>query len=249
MLTKSNSSGAVPSHLFKPLLLDIVSKRHAMVKLADAIDWQSFEDGLRECFCADTGRLSCSVRLMIAFGTYFEHEYPTDQSTMSRWRKKLAKIGFVTSSKSNWIVGAEAYPGNPYDGHILKSALAQTTKIFGFESEMAICDLGYRGNNNEEECNIQVVNRFRKRVSRSLCSWWNRRSAIEPVIGHCKSEHRMDRNQLRGKLDDELNVIFAVGGFNFRKLLRAFSPIFVSIFQIRIFAIGLPIEKMLSEKV
>ena len=37
-----------------------------MVKLADAIDWQSFEDGLSASFCADNGRPSCPVRLMVA---------------------------------------------------------------------------------------------------------------------------------------------------------------------------------------
>ena len=78
------------------------------------------------------------------------------------------KVGLVTSSKSNWIVGAEAYPGNPYDGHTLKSALEQTTKIIGFEPEMAICNLGYHGNNYEDKCNIQVGNRFRKQILRSL---------------------------------------------------------------------------------
>jgi len=122
MMTKSNSSETVQGNLFKPLLRDIVSSRHAMVKLADAIDWKSFEDGLSECFCSDNGRPSCPVRLMVALhylkyasgmsdeavldewlenpywqyftgGIYFEHEYPTDQSTMSRWRKKLAKSG------------------------------------------------------------------------------------------------------------------------------------------------------------
>ncbi len=433
MMTKSKDTTMVQSHLFKPLLRDIVSPRHAMVKLADAIDWKSFEDGLQEYFCADNGRPSCPVRLMVALhylksasgmsdeavldewlenpywqyftgGIYFEHEYPTDQSTMSRWRKRLSKsgaeqmleeslktglregfikktelnrvnvdstvqekavryptdarlydrmrerlvksarkngvelrqtyervgkkvlrsqsgyakanqfkrarkstrqlktflgrvvrdierkittpdtelqhllelgkrlltqkrtdkqklysihepqieciskgkahkkfefgtkVGLVTSSRSNWIVGAEAYPGNPYDGHTLKSALAQTSKILGFEPEMAICDLGYRGNNYEGKCNIQIVNRFRRRVSRSLSRWWNRRSAIEPVIGHCKSEHRMDRNQLRGKSGDELNVIFAAAGFNFRKLLRAFAlfvyPFFRLVFSL-----------------
>lgn len=43
------------------------------------------------------------------------------------------KVGLVTSSKRNWIVGEEAYTGNPYDGHPLKSALEQMTKILGFE--------------------------------------------------------------------------------------------------------------------
>ena len=52
----------------------------------------------------------------------------------------------------------------------------------------------------EEKYNIQVINHFRKGILRSLCRWWNRRSAIEPVIAPCKSEHQMDRNQLRWNL-------------------------------------------------
>ena len=42
----------------------------------------------------------------------------------------------------------------------------------------------------------------------------------------------MDRNQLRGKLGDELNVIFAAAGFNFRKLLRAFALFLYPFFRI-----------------
>jgi IS5 family transposase len=33
----------------------------------------------------------------------------------------------------------------------------------------------------------------------------------------------MDRNHLKGKLGDELNVIFAAAGFNLRKLLKAYA--------------------------
>ena len=65
-MTKSDSSETVQGNLFKPLLRDIVSSRHAMVKLSDAIDWKSFEDGLSASFCADNGRPSCPVRLMVA---------------------------------------------------------------------------------------------------------------------------------------------------------------------------------------
>ena len=54
MMTKSKDTTTVQSHLFKPLLRDIVSPRHAMVKLADAIDWKSFEDGLQEYFAQIT---------------------------------------------------------------------------------------------------------------------------------------------------------------------------------------------------
>ena len=50
----------------------------------------------------------------------------------------------------------------------------------------------------------------------------NRRAAIEPVIGHLKSEHRMERNRLKGRLGDQLNALLSACGFNLRKLLRAF---------------------------
>lgn len=50
MMTKSKDTTMVQGHLFKPLLRDIVSPRHAMVKLADAIDWKSFEDVCRNVF-------------------------------------------------------------------------------------------------------------------------------------------------------------------------------------------------------
>ncbi len=50
--------------------------------------------------------------------------------------------------------------------------------------------------------------------------WFKRRSAIEPVIGHMKQDHRMDRNYLKGTDGDKMNVILAACGFNLRKLLR-----------------------------
>ncbi len=47
-----------------------------------------------------------------------------------------------------------------------------------------------------------------------------RRAAIEPGIGHLKSEHRMDRNRLKGRAGDRINAIMSAAGMNFAKLLR-----------------------------
>ena len=44
--------------------------------------------------------------------------------------------------------------------------------------------------------------------------------AIEPVIGHMKSDHRLDRCFLHGRIGDVWNVIGSAAGFNIRKLLR-----------------------------
>jgi len=47
-----------------------------------------------------------------------------------------------------------------------------------------------------------------------------RRAAIEPVIGHMKAEHRMDRNYLKGREGDRANAVLAAAGYNFSLLLR-----------------------------
>jgi IS5 family transposase len=47
-----------------------------------------------------------------------------------------------------------------------------------------------------------------------------RRSAIEPVIGHIKSEHRMGRNYLAHSQGDAINAILAAAGYNFSLLLK-----------------------------
>jgi IS5 family transposase len=47
-----------------------------------------------------------------------------------------------------------------------------------------------------------------------------RRSAVEPVIGHLKSEHRMDRNYLWHRQGDAANAVLAAVGYNFRRLIR-----------------------------
>jgi IS5 family transposase len=47
-----------------------------------------------------------------------------------------------------------------------------------------------------------------------------RRSAVEPVIGHLKAEHRMGRNYLAHKAGDAANAVLAAAGYNFSLLLR-----------------------------
>ena len=46
-----------------------------------------------------------------------------------------------------------------------------------------------------------------------------RRSAIEPVIGHLKDDHGMERNYLKGRNGDRFNVEMSTVGFNFRRVL------------------------------
>ena len=133
------------------------------------------------------------------------------------------KASFVTSAKSNWILGARAFHGNPYDGHTLAAALEQSARLTGSKARQAVCDLGYRGHDYAGGCDVQIVKRRRRGLTKALRHWWKRRSAIEPVIGHVKAESRMDRNRLGGEFGDKLNAILSACGFNLRKLLRGFA--------------------------
>ena len=70
---------------------------------------------------------------------------------------------------------------------------------------------------------INIVNsRKMKKMTRSTRHWFKRRSAIEPIIGHLKSDNRMPRNYLKGEEGDRINAILCACGFNMRKLLAVF---------------------------
>ena len=50
-----------------------------------------------------------------------------------------------------------------------------------------------------------------------------RRAAVEPVIGHLKDDHRMGRNNLKGREGDRINAVLAAAGYNFSLLRRWFE--------------------------
>lgn len=51
---------------------------------------------------------------------------------------------------------------------------------------------------------------------------FRRRTAIEPIIGHMKSDHRMQRNYLKGFIGDEINLLLAAAAFNLKKWMNRF---------------------------
>lgn len=58
---------------------------------------------------------------------------------------------------------------------------------------------------------------------------FRRRAAIEPVIGHLKSDHRMARNFLKGFKGDEVNLLLAASAFNLKKWMTLyFFALFMS---------------------
>lgn len=144
------------------------------------------------------------------------------------------KVSVATTSRDNWVVGIQAHHGNPYDGHTLKSVLEQVVRLTSCQIREVFCDRGYRGHNCEGKTKIHITGR-RKRgdpITRSLRKWLKRRNAIEPKIGHLKTDNRMDRNYLKGTDGDKVNALLSGCGANLRKLIAAFFLPFLEIRRI-----------------
>ncbi len=133
------------------------------------------------------------------------------------------KVGIASTLKGNLIVGAKAFHGNPYDGHTLNEQLEQATILMQDSSSKpatAFVDLGYRGVDADNP-DVHIVHRGKtKRISEQERKLLKRRQAIEPIIGHLKADHRMDRCHLKGAQGDRLHAVLCAAGYNIRWLLR-----------------------------
>ena len=136
------------------------------------------------------------------------------------------KVSVASTSRDNWIIGIKGHHGNPYDGHTLNDILSQAERMTDNRINEAYCDRGYRGHNYTGKTVIHIAG-TKHNLSRSLRKWARRRSAIEPVIGHLKSDCRMNRNYLKGIIGDNINALLCGCGANIRKLIAAF---FLSLF-------------------
>jgi transposase, IS5 family len=134
------------------------------------------------------------------------------------------KVMIATSNRGNWILGAMLCPGNPFDGHTLAESVTSVEKTTGESVNQIYVDKGYRGHNYKGEATVHIAGSSNRGVSESMKRRRRRRSAIEPKIGHLKSENRLGRCYLRGLIGDHINVILAAAGSNLRKLLRALAP-------------------------
>ena len=123
-----------------------------------------------------------------------------------------------------FVTHVKAMPGNPYDGHTLKTVIPEMEALIGNIIERLLGDKGYRGHNAPPEYKFRVFTSGQKRrVTPKIKRELRRRSAIEPVVGHRKSEHRMGRNYLWHRQGDAANAVLAAVGYNFRRLIRWIS--------------------------
>jgi len=136
------------------------------------------------------------------------------------------KVSIASTAKGNVIVGAVSHETNIHDSHTLPEVLKHIEATRGKSVKTAVCDRGYRGKSKVGETDIVLPkkplkrdNRYQRDKKRKQC---RRRAAIEPIIGHLKSDFRLSRNYLKGIIGDEINLLMAAAAWNLKKWLVAF---------------------------
>jgi transposase, IS5 family len=138
------------------------------------------------------------------------------------------KASIVTTNArapgGQFVLHAKALPGNPYDGHTLGAVIANTETLTGCEIERAYVDKGYRGHDTANPRRVFISGQKRGIfgvIKREL----RRRSAIEAVIGHMKTDGHLGRCYLKGRHGDAANVILTAVGHNLRLVLAWLSAL------------------------
>src|SRR5499433_3434324 len=103
-------------------------------------------------------------------------------------------------------------------GHTLDAVIEATERLTGREIERAYVDKGYRGHDTANPRRVFISGQKRGVfgvIKREL----RRRSAIEAVIGHMKTDGHLGRCYLKGRAGDAANTVLTAVGHNLRLVL------------------------------
>ena len=153
---------------------------------------------------------------------YSLHEQDVKCYTKGKEHKKYefgSKASLLVSQKSGIIMGALNFTEQVYDTKTLPEVLEQYERLTGRQATEAFVDRGYKGMASYRSTKIHVP-KPDKNISKAKRKRHGRRAAIEPVIGHLKSDYRLCRNYLKGIIGDQINLILAAAAMNFKRAMN-----------------------------
>ncbi|MFR9543654.1 MAG: IS5 family transposase [Rikenellaceae bacterium] len=155
---------------------------------------------------------------------YSIHEPKVECISKGKEHKKYEfgnKVSIIRTMEG-LIVGALSFR-KEYDGHTVEKSLEQTQRMTGERPTKLAGDRGYRGRKWYSSTELVIPSspspkdsRYQKAKKRVL---FRKRAAIEPIIGHLKSDHRLNRNFYKGLFGDAINVMLAATAFNFKRMM------------------------------
>ena len=157
------------------------------------------------------------------------HETHVYAITKGKDHKKYeygTKASIVATKDSGVIVGVASHSKNEHDSKTLEVALTSANQTRTTPIKEAICDRGYRGIKEVLGTTICIPGTPLKRDSeyqkQNKREKFKRRAAIEPIIGHLKSDFRLARNYLKGFIGDQINLLLAATAWNLKKWINIY---------------------------
>ncbi|VAW59155.1 Transposase, IS4 family, partial [hydrothermal vent metagenome] len=135
------------------------------------------------------------------------------------------KIGLTTTFKRLIITAIKSFDGNPHDSKTMEPLLEQMEKNISHTPDEMVYDRGGKGIKQIGKTKISTPDyrplkrdtAYQKRVKKKK---FRRRAAIEPVIGHLKTDFRMNQNYLSGGNSPQINAFLAATGWNLKKMMK-----------------------------
>lgn len=134
------------------------------------------------------------------------------------------KIGLITGSKELIVLAIDSFKGNPHDSKTIEPLLEQVKESCAHEPKELLYDKGGRGKSKINDVRVSTPKKPLKRDTdsqkRTKRKKFRRRAAIEPVIGHLKTDFRMGQNYLSGIKSPKINAMLAATGWNLKKMME-----------------------------
>lgn len=135
------------------------------------------------------------------------------------------KVGLITTSKTLIITAIKSFIGNPHDSKTIEPLLDQMQTNINYLPKEVVYDRGGKGQKQIGPTKITTPDyrplkrdsEYQKRAKRKK---FRRRAAIEPVIGHLKTDFRMGQNYLHGTNSSQINAFLAATGWNLKKMMK-----------------------------
>ncbi|MCU7694515.1 IS5 family transposase [Haoranjiania flava] len=136
------------------------------------------------------------------------------------------KVALITTSGKGKkiILGIKAFLQTPYDGHTIEPLLEQMEAGGQRLPKELVYDRGGKGKSEIKGVKISVPNKARKTDTayqkQNKRKKFRSRAAIEPIIGHLKTDFRLAQNYFLGESGPQINALLAATAWNMKKMME-----------------------------
>lgn len=134
------------------------------------------------------------------------------------------KVGIIVNPTRRIVLSVGSFPGNPNDSKTIAPLLETMERLKLKKPSEVIFDRGARGAKQVEGVVVTTPDPPHKSSDanhkRRMRRRFRKRAGIEPIIGHLKSDHRMEQNYLHGTDSPYMNALLAAAGWNLKKWME-----------------------------